>query len=514
MSWLYIIIGLVVIILGVIGIVLYRGYNRIKPQPIPGIPCPPFTHAVLGHPDKIMHPFKHEFRLDLCDVTETLPAYQLVFMKHASVFVNDSIEVGRAINEIESKGPLYSSFRYESAIPDFISSDGQEYERRNQIISPALNDLKIPSNSKVIENLIEILKNKSESGESIDIKQLFTAFTLDLLCEIFFNYTLDSLIDSNEGKSIISALFTLSDAQNSTGIYVLPNARKITPDELTEARATWRSFLLKLTDIIKTSNETKQSNSLVLGIIAVVEAEGNGDKGIVGEVHQLIKHGYEMIAGSLLWIFFVLYRYPKIRAELELDLSNSSSDYLENVIKETYRRYPVSGNMTVRTVDTKGYTINNVSLPKGTPVHLHLWSLHNTKRNWDKPKDFIPNRWSDDSYNTPKCPFHKGTNSYDGVGPSENALSYAPFSTGERICKGKNLALDIIRTVIRTVASQYHLDPSELHLDDEIGVSNSSVIIPYHKKSFTLTVSRITSLGHFDEKKAVKVDEGWASEDD
>ena len=28
-----------------------RGYNKIKPAPVVGIPCPPLTHPVLGHPD-------------------------------------------------------------------------------------------------------------------------------------------------------------------------------------------------------------------------------------------------------------------------------------------------------------------------------------------------------------------------------------------------------------------------------------------------------------------------------
>lgn len=32
-----------------------------------GIPYPVFSHKVLGHPDRMLHPLKHELRLETCD---------------------------------------------------------------------------------------------------------------------------------------------------------------------------------------------------------------------------------------------------------------------------------------------------------------------------------------------------------------------------------------------------------------------------------------------------------------
>ena len=51
--WWYII--LVVNILVIFAFIVYRGYNRIKPTPVVGIPCPPLTHPVLGHPDLMVN---------------------------------------------------------------------------------------------------------------------------------------------------------------------------------------------------------------------------------------------------------------------------------------------------------------------------------------------------------------------------------------------------------------------------------------------------------------------------
>ena len=76
MSWLYYVGGVLLAVLGIIGYVFYRGYNKIRPVPIKNIIHPPLSHAVLGHPDKMFHPLKHELRSDICESTR-LPLYQV-----------------------------------------------------------------------------------------------------------------------------------------------------------------------------------------------------------------------------------------------------------------------------------------------------------------------------------------------------------------------------------------------------------------------------------------------------
>lgn len=74
--WVYIIISISVVVIGIIVYVFYRGYSKVKPKPIIGIPCPPFTHSILGHPDKMMHPLKHELRLEVTEAARS-PVHQV-----------------------------------------------------------------------------------------------------------------------------------------------------------------------------------------------------------------------------------------------------------------------------------------------------------------------------------------------------------------------------------------------------------------------------------------------------
>ena len=74
--WLYIILALVVIIVCVAYYILRKGINRLKPDPVKDIPMPPLTHPLLGHPDKMLHPLKHELRLEVRNAART-PVHQV-----------------------------------------------------------------------------------------------------------------------------------------------------------------------------------------------------------------------------------------------------------------------------------------------------------------------------------------------------------------------------------------------------------------------------------------------------
>lgn len=189
-------------------------------------------------------------------------------------------------------------------------------------------------------------------------------------------------------------------------------------------------------------------------------------------------------------------------------------------------RHPAAGNMTVRTPSKEDYEIAGFKIPVGTPIHLHMFSLQNTKRTWQNPKEFNPERWSQEGQ-YPKCPFMaamKKTNEnnvdvFDGVGFEEESLSYFPFSAGHRSCMGKNLALSLMRNFLLKVASNFHLDPVESIWEDDIGMSLYMVIAPAMKKSTTLKVTKIASLKDLVQNGGglaapAKVEDGWADEEE
>jgi len=209
-----------------------------------------------------------------------------------------------------------------------------------------------------------------------------------------------------------------------------------------------------------------------------------------------------------------------------------------------------SGNMTVRSVAEAdgspkpdgGIIAQKYKVPSNAPLHVHIFSLHNTAREWTDPKVFDPTRWqkeldaelgdteaeADDrgKRKQPMCPYmqrikssleerkNNGTEDltqYCGDGHSEDSLSFLPFSAGERQCPGKLLALQTLREVMYQVCSNFRLDPVD-PLPQDIGSSMNAVIVP-DEISVSVSVSR-DGLCEMPVKKKKDPNEGWADEDD
>lgn len=594
MSWLYYIVGALVVVVGLVAFVLYRGYNKVKPKPIAGIPYPPFTHAVLGHPDKVLHPAKHELRLQVTESTKA-PLHQLVLMSHSSVFINDAKCAGDAIKDLHRKGAMYNSFRLDANTPDVLACDDEAFSLRKTAFGNAFSVLKLSKDTnQTFHAMLHKLSSCAETNEPLDLLELSSLLALDALCSNAFGYDLhafgfdpsssssSSAAPTQEALHVYRAYRMLLESQAASGIYQSTTSSSkapTTPEELLAARATWRTFLAKLLDhmkveaesYVKSHGDLNAANRLDHAIIHLINTNvSNEDASIrydelnaLSDIHQILKHGHEAIASSICWMFYALYRNPQVRAKLETEMLNQTStpnstsdknilsssnskehspgsEYLECVIKETLRRYPACGNMTLRTVDSTGYKIADKALPLGTPVHMHMWTLHNTEREWDTPKQFMPERWmhADDNdmkgisvNERPKfsrCPFSfmackdeakdRGDVDYQGCGNVAGSLSFFPFSVGPRSCPGREFSLEILRRVLLEVCLKFHVDPYDNSFgEDDFGNSMHSVIVPLYPQSVSVRVSRLLAPGkaNISIKAAVQAkSDGWADEEE
>jgi cytochrome P450 len=96
--------------------------------------------------------------------------------------------------------------------------------------------------------------------------------------------------------------------------------------------------------------------------------------------------------------------------------------YLQGVIKESMRLYPVSNGST-ECVANRDTVIEGIYLPKGTPVRWSIMAAGRDPEEYPQPNEFIPDRWLKDK--------NKDT----------SPLTFLFFGSGSHRCLGESLAI-------------------------------------------------------------------------
>lgn len=92
----------------------------------------------------------------------------------------------------------------------------------------------------------------------------------------------------------------------------------------------------------------------------------------------------------------------KLRAELEPLLKGRSSletkdvskaRHLDGVIQEALRLHPAIPSGFPRVTPPEGIMIGDVFIPGGTTVVLPVYAIQRDDANYERPEEFIPERW-------------------------------------------------------------------------------------------------------------------------
>ncbi|KAL1830857.1 hypothetical protein DCAR_0100806 [Daucus carota subsp. sativus] len=96
--------------------------------------------------------------------------------------------------------------------------------------------------------------------------------------------------------------------------------------------------------------------------------------------------------------------------------------YLYAVMKEVLRLHPILP-LLVPHCPSETCVVGGYTVPKGSRVFINVWSIHRDPSIWEKPLEFIPERFLDGQWD------------YSG-----KDFKYFPFGSGRRICAGIAMA--------------------------------------------------------------------------
>ncbi|KKY20279.1 putative benzoate 4-monooxygenase cytochrome p450 [Diplodia seriata] len=216
--------------------------------------------------------------------------------------------------------------------------------------------------------------------------------------------------------------------------------------------------------------ERRQAKPEVLDLYAHLLEGGNEKAGDVisatTDVDAVFDAELAIVAGSdtssatLAAVVYLLAKHrhmqPRLQEEVDDAMATAGGELsyqtlikkplLDGIINEALRLYPPVPPGLQRLTPPEGVMIAGRFIPGDTLVSVPCWSVQHDPRNFPKPYEFIPERWS----TMPELALHK------------EAL--IPFSTGTYSCVGKPLAMMELRLAVSHIASRFDIsleDPVE-----------------------------------------------------
>ncbi len=203
--------------------------------------------------------------------------------------------------------------------------------------------------------------------------------------------------------------------------------------------------------------QTRPRNLLEALVAAQAKGEeGPSDEEISANVMTMLLAGEDTTANSLSYMMHFLMEYPHVQAAVqeEVDRVIGLTDqpwqdpttlerlrYIEAFANEAMRCKPVAGHVTFLE-PYEDVTIQDVFVPKGTPILALNAHLGTQEANFCEPQEFRPERWL------------QSAGTLDGA---HNTKAFMPFGSGPRFCPGRHLAMMQIKMFTAMLCRDFEL---------------------------------------------------------
>ncbi|KAL1021627.1 hypothetical protein UPYG_G00015750 [Umbra pygmaea] len=313
-------------------------------------------------------------------------------------------------------------------------------------------------------NLVKCLQKKVDSDEVLDVKEFFGAYSFDVVASCSFSVDVDSINRPNDPllanmKKILKfnlvnpllvliVLFPfLRPLLEMCNISFLPGGimeyfysflRKIKAERSKNVQKTRVDFMQLMVD-----SQISEDNGSIN-----TTGKGLTDHEILSQAMTYVIGGYETSSSTLGFLAYNLATNPEIQEALQDEIDHvfpnkapptyeklMQFDYLDMVINESMRLYPIVGRL--ERVAKETVEVNGVTIPKGTVVMVPVMTLHYHSKHWPEPEIFRPERFSKENR--------------ENIDP----YTFLPFGIGPRNCIGMRLALQSIKLVIVEILQNF-----------------------------------------------------------
>ncbi|XP_060116516.1 cytochrome P450 3A40-like [Heteronotia binoei] len=353
----------------------------------------------------------------------------------------------------------------ESAIS--IAAD-EQWKRIRTVLSPTFTSGRLKEMFPIISNngekLWKNVQKKVDNDEPIAMKDLFGAYSMDVITSTSFSIDVDSM--NNPNDPFIAQIKTFLKFNFFSPLllllvmfpFVAPVLEKL---NFTMAPASFMNFFVSAVKKIKSDRQKNNHTNRVDFLQLMIDSQVSGekaeeahsykvltDKEIIAQAIIFIFAGYETTSSSLTFLSYCLATHPDVQQRLQDEIDEALPDqasptydailqmeYLDMVVNETLRLYPPAGR--IERVCKSTVEINGVTIPEGTVVMIPAFVSHRDPEYWPEPEEFRPERFSKENK--------------EAIDP----YIFLPFGAGPRNCIGMRFALLLLKVALVVLLQRY-----------------------------------------------------------
>ncbi|MFO1429652.1 MAG: cytochrome P450 [Candidatus Competibacteraceae bacterium] len=328
-----------------------------------------------------------------------------------------------------------------------LTSEGEFWRHQRHLAAPAFHTERIAAYGAIMVDYTEQLLAGWQAGDVRNVHQDMQALTMRVAAKTLFDTDLESEVAPV--RNAFEAVMKEVDKRWLRPIYIpdtvpLPGTRRYLRGVRQLEQIVYR--------LIEERRQSGEDRGDLLSMLLQARDEAGQpmpEKQVRDEVMTLLLAGHETTALTLSWIWYLLSCHPEAEARLLTELDTvlggraptiadlNRLPYTEAVVLETLRLFPPAwgmGREVVAACEIGGYPI-----PAGATIYIIQWALHRDPRCFERPEEFIPERW------------------LDGLSQRLPRYAFLPFGGGPRTCIGNRFALMEARLILATIAQRFRL---------------------------------------------------------
>ncbi|KAH9515374.1 hypothetical protein Btru_014292 [Bulinus truncatus] len=357
----------------------------------------------------------------------------------------------------------YSLFEVDKPFRDnLLNLRGDHWKHVRNTVSPTFSSGRIKRMSPHIERnakiLVENLQHIQETGEEVELREISSCFTLDVIASTGFGLEINTLKDPKNKFAIEAKKAVNPNPVLFTFLLFLPELTKVF-SKLGLPTLPQKS-LEYFAQVVDSAMEDRKRDGLngkvndFLDLLMNAETEVGQSSGkdlTRSEIHAqailFLFAGYDTVATVLSFTLFFIAMNPECCKKAQQEVDEKCGDcfpnydtaqtltYLDMCINESIRI--ASPAIFINRRCTEATDIHGVHFPKDIIVVIPLYAIHTDPDIYPEPDKFDPERFNPDNKTT------------------RHPYAHLPFGQGPRNCIGMRLALLELKIVMAAILQKF-----------------------------------------------------------